>query len=67
VIAALRFCPFRPEFAVADNENRTVTQRERLFMQTAMVCSGQMTLHDAQVGIASNWERLYQTAFRVAP
>jgi hypothetical protein len=33
----------------------------------AMVCAGQITLRDAQTGIASNWQRLYRTAFGVSP
>jgi Protein of unknown function (DUF3761) len=32
-----------------------------------LVCSGAMTLHAAQVGIASNWEALYRRVFGVAP
>ncbi len=31
------------------------------------VCAGAMTLHAAQVGIASNWETLYRRVFGVAP
>jgi hypothetical protein len=33
----------------------------------ALVCSGAMTLHAAQVGIASNWQSLYKRVFDVAP
>jgi hypothetical protein len=33
----------------------------------ALVCSGAMTLHAAQVGIAANWETLYKRVFGIAP
>jgi hypothetical protein len=33
----------------------------------ALVCSGAITLHAAQVGIAHNWETLYRAVFDVAP
>jgi hypothetical protein len=32
----------------------------------ALVCSGQMSLHAAQVGIATDWEALYKQVFGVA-
>jgi hypothetical protein len=32
-----------------------------------LVCSGAITLHAAQEGIASNWETLYKNVFGVAP
>ena len=32
-----------------------------------LVCDGSMTLHEAQLGIARNWETLYKTVFDVAP
>jgi hypothetical protein len=32
-----------------------------------LVCSGAMTLHAAQVGIASDWESLYKRVFGSAP
>lgn len=33
----------------------------------ALVCAGQMSLRSAQRQIASNWEKLYRTAFGAAP
>jgi hypothetical protein len=33
----------------------------------AMVCGGQITLHAAQAGIATNWELLYRRVYGVAP
>jgi hypothetical protein len=33
----------------------------------ALVCNGQMTLHAAQTGIATNWETLYRQVFHAAP
>jgi hypothetical protein len=33
----------------------------------ALVCSGAMTLHTAQAGIAANWEALYTRVFGTAP
>jgi len=33
----------------------------------ALVCSGAMTLHAAQAGIATNWQSLYKRVFDVAP
>jgi hypothetical protein len=32
-----------------------------------LVCSGAMTLHTAQVGIAANWQALYKKVFGIAP
>ena len=32
-----------------------------------LVCSGAMTLHAAQVGIATNWEKLYAKVFHARP
>jgi hypothetical protein len=29
----------------------------------ALVCAGQMTLRSAQLGIATNWQRLYKTVY----
>ena len=33
----------------------------------ALVCAGSLTLHAAQVGIATNWRRLYRTVFGTVP
>ncbi len=33
----------------------------------SLVCSGQMTLSSARVGIASNWQKLYRTVYGTAP
>ena len=33
----------------------------------ALVCAGSMTLHNAQVGIATDWRGLYKTVYGVAP
>ena len=33
----------------------------------ALVCSGAMTLHAAQVGIAANWQVLYKNVYGIVP
>ena len=33
----------------------------------ALVCSGAMTLHAAQVGIAANWQALYKNVYGIVP
>jgi hypothetical protein len=33
----------------------------------ALVCAGQMTLHHAQVAIATNWKTLYKQVYGVSP